>query len=285
MWPSKIALWLACGAGLAQGEITATTHGVKMEFNWRAEPSHPDFDNSGSGVNMKPDVVKRHIALRKSHKYFGYDLTAEPLADGRYRLTFSGLSMTPEEMKKMFKGEWTLVPMPPQASTQVVSVGDVVALDLFVNPATGHKVVDYIRILSRATSNLASTAPARDLGVDEVEWTIEAPKVRVNSALVDQSGATIVGAPAWIYLKGHGRFVFSLRPRPELGFQKAGELRGSLMTWSAQGNQYVLEAARNVLPADGVFHLYVYHSPAYRPAKESSLEFGAGGTIEALVRR
>jgi len=57
------------------------------------------------------------------------------------------------------------------------------------------------------------------------------------------------------------------------------------MTWSAQGNQYVLEAALNVLPADGVFHLYVHHSPAYRPAKEHSLEFGAGGTIESLVRR
>jgi len=57
------------------------------------------------------------------------------------------------------------------------------------------------------------------------------------------------------------------------------------MTWSAQGNQYVLEAARNVLPADGVFHLYVHHSPAYRPAEEHSLEFGAGGTIESLVRR
>lgn len=281
-----LAIWGAA-ACLGQGSNTATVNGVTIRFDWKAEPEGSGPSKSGGGVLVKDNIVQRHVGLFESRKYFGYDLTAAPEGNGRFKLSISTLTLTPATMSQLFKGEWTMVPMPRQSITQVVSVNDVIALDMLVNPANGHKLVDRIQVIDAAgIQNTASAKPPRDFSLEDLEWTFDSPKLLVNGSVVESSAGTIAGSPSWVYLKNHGRFVFSLRPRADLGFVKAGELRGAALEWTMGGTRYAVRARRNIIPSEArAFNLYVFRSASYRAAKDTTFEFGAGGSLESLVRR
>jgi hypothetical protein len=290
MFQTKLLMLAICGtaACFAQGTNTATVNGITIRFEWQAEPDGTGPSKSGGGVLVNDNVVKRHLGLFDTRKYFGYDLTATPEGNGRFKLSISALTLTPATMSQLFKGEWTMVPMPRQSITQVVSVGDVIALDMMVNPTTGHKLVDRIQVIDATgiQNNSASTKPPRDFALDDLEWTFDSPKLLVNGSVVESSGSTIVGSPSWVYLKNHGRFVFSLRPRADLGFVKAGQLHGTDLQWTMGGTRYAIRARRDIIPSEArPYNLYVFHSAAYHAAKDANFEFGAGGSLESLIRR
>jgi hypothetical protein len=287
---TRLMLLAICGtaACFAQGSNTATVNGVTIRFDWRAVPDGSGPSKSGGGVLVKDNIVKRHVGIFDTHKYFGYDLTATPEGNGRYMLSISASTLSPATMSQLFPGEWTMVQMPRRPINQLVSVGDVITLDLLENAANGHKIVDRIEVIDGAgIRNTASAKPPRDFALDDVEWTFDSPKLLVNGSVVESSGSTIAGSPSWVYLKNHGRFVFSLRPRTELGFVKAGQLRGTDLEWTMGGTRYAVRARRNIIASEArTYNLYVFHSASYRASsKDANFEFGTGGTIESLVRR
>jgi hypothetical protein len=268
---------------LAGGENTATVNGVTVRFDWKAVPAGPGETKWVGGVQ-----VQRHFGFHESHKYFGYDLKLEriPSKRLRYRVTISRLTMTPEAMSRLFKGTWTMVPEPRESLSMEMAPGDVMGMDLFTWQATGQKIVDYVRIEPTADASTASIGPV-DFTVDVCEWTVASPKLTISGAPFDMKGAggaTITGTPLWIYIKGHGRFVFSFRPRPELGLVKAGEVEGSEMWWTAGGTRYEIRAESRIAPGDGKYNLYVYRAENWAPKENDTIQFGAGGPLEGLVR-
>jgi hypothetical protein len=284
------ALLLLLGGAAAcfgQGPNTATVNGVTIRFEWKAIPEGTGPSRTGGGVLVNDNVVKRHVGLFETRKYYGYDLTATPEGNGRYKLSISALTLTPATMSQLFKGEWTQVQMPHQTLTKMVSVGDVISIDLLLNPANGNRVVDRIQIVDAASAiNNASSKPPKDFLIDDLEWTFDAPRLLVNGAVVESSEGTIAGTASWVYLKNHGRFVFSLRPRADLGFVKAGQLHGTDLQWTMGGTRYAIRARRDIIPSEArPYNLYVFHSAAYSAAKDANFEFGAGGSLESLVRR
>jgi uncharacterized protein YecT (DUF1311 family) len=129
---------------------------VSISVESKLEPSKPDwpsegkagFEMLGRGKTEGKAGISRYSTNKKTHQYFGYDLTAE-LIDakaGTYRVTFSALTMTPEEIGLSDATNWQMLPPPIFPLAQIVSGADIIALDLFENPATGQKVVDYIRV-------------------------------------------------------------------------------------------------------------------------------------------
>jgi len=128
--------------------------GVMITVESRLEPSKPDLAADDlpeeSGVKwLKTKAagavgIMRYSRNTKKHEYFGYEAVAEPILQaGTYRVTFSALTF--EDLAVSPSG-WRMLPAPIFPSPQIAGSADTIALDLFENPATGQKIVDYLRI-------------------------------------------------------------------------------------------------------------------------------------------
>src|SRR5262245_50198019 len=240
-------VFLLCLSGCAWAQImsgTASMRGVSYSYETRLEPPGPGRANIGGGT-LTNTAVHRHLCDFNSKKYFGYDLVMEPVGGGQYRFTFSPLSLTPEKIEEIYdnvKG-WSPLALPHNPETQVVSAGDTITLDLFVNPETGQKIVEYIRVHERPGRPLSPQGPAKDFSIEEVGLHISAPRLSINGKPLDPAatrGAAVSGAPLWIYVSSYGRFTFSLAPRPDIGMLKAGEIRGVTMIWRWGNDEFSL---------------------------------------------
>lgn len=270
---------------------TVSRGGIVLFYETRLEPERNGITKIGGGTLTENDVIKRHLCDFIEKRCFGYDLRIERADGGRYRLQFSPLTMTPQQMEKIFPkvvGWQISSQMPRTPATQDVSDGDTLALDLFLNPSTGQKLVDYLKVHAEGQASTAS-GTAVDFSVDEGWLQINAPRLTINGKAVE-GGARfgVSGSPIWMYVNGYGRFVFTLAPRIDLGFEKAGEIRGSTMKWRLAGDEFLLETDKRIASGGKVYNLYVFRDANYLPKGEESkapLLLGAGGSIESLVRR
>jgi uncharacterized protein YecT (DUF1311 family) len=147
---------LICGAAWGQSGYSGsvgTVAGVNITFQSKLEPPTPDSSFPGSsGIKVlgkdKPEGMIRYSMNKKTHEYFGYNMKVEPVDEhaGTYRVTFSALSSSPEDLRLPDPQSWHMLPPPAFPAPQTVSTADTIALDLFENPATGQKIVDYIRL-------------------------------------------------------------------------------------------------------------------------------------------
>ncbi len=279
--------------GIAFAQImsgSVTIDGVSFTYETRLEPPSPGISSTGGGTLTEKRVVKRHICDFVQKTYYGYDLTMDTLADGRYRLTFSPLTITPAKMEEIFnkvKG-WRPVALPQQPASQIIRAGDTLAIDLFVNPATGQKIVDYIKVHVGHGRGVTASGPPRDFTLEDADFLLSAPRLSINGKLLEESvqfKGSISGTPLWIYVGGHGRFIFSLTPRPELGMRKGGQVRGHSMSWRCDSDDFLITTDQRIAPGDGVYHLYVFQDPSFRPRGPEGFRMGAGGRLESLIRR
>jgi hypothetical protein len=125
---------------------------VEIFFESKIEPAEPHLSMAGVSNGVRPFTnqtwgLRRFSANAATHEYFGYDLRVDPVDvhSGVYRVTFSALSLTPEDMGLSGAG-WRSLPPPAFPAPQIVNAGDTIALPLFESPATGQKVVDYLMI-------------------------------------------------------------------------------------------------------------------------------------------
>lgn len=70
-------------------------------------------------------------------------------------------------------------------------------------------------------------------------------------------------------MPGHGRYILALTPRPNLGFVQAGEVRGGIVTFTAGGDEVLLQSPAMIAPGDAPYILYVLHDVAWVPTARS----------------
>lgn len=251
----------AYGAQLMSGG--ASSNGVWVNYETRLEPGSPPIHRHGGGTLTEKNVIKRHMCNFDNNTYFGYDLTVEPLVDGRHRFRFAPLTITPQEMSKIFDkvASWTPLPLPGGLITMEVRAGETVALDLFVNPSSGQKVTDYLTIKGKERQQVNVAGPAGDFGPEDATIEISSPHMSVDGKPAISSQGAVSGQAVWVDIPEHGRFVFSLAPRPDLGMQKAGEIRGTRMTWRNGGREYTITTDKPIASGLRAYHLYVFHIP------------------------
>lgn len=252
----------------------AGSNGVWVNFDTQLEPGSPPITKHGGGTLTERNVIKRHLCNFDNNTYFGYDLTMEPLAGGRVRLRFSPLTITPQLMTKLFDKvpQWTPLPLPGGAVTMEAKVGDTVALDLFTNPSTGQKVTDYLTI-KNAQPVATVDGQARDFGPEDATLQFSSPLISADGKEVASTKGSIAGPTVWIDLPGHGRFVFSLAPRTDLGLQRAGEIRGNVVTWRSNGHDYKVVTDTAVTTGARAYNLYMIHLP--RQVNQFNISAGA----------
>jgi hypothetical protein len=298
------------------GGQNARTFGLYWET--RLEPPTPVLPDGFSTKTVKNNSttfgLQRVMLDRSRRSYFGYQVTVEPLPDSNtFRVTFGPLSMTPEVSRIIQtenSGMWAAwsgwIPDARAASSfppaQTVRAGDVIALDLLTHGETGQKIVDYVTIqepqLGTGTFNpdplrdfsYVAGSP-RDFTVDEAPLRIKAPRLRINGKLDETStryNLEVAGAAIWFYTANRGRFILSLAPNRALGFRKAGEVRGSSLTFTIGADTFTIESASRIATGEWPYNLYVLPDPTWRPtyanANQSAFNMGAADRAEWLVR-
>ncbi len=349
------------GAALAQNGYlmngSADWNGITLAFETVLYPSTPPMAEGFVGGNITDSsAIHRYLFYNSQQTYFGYDLFVEPVPKTEfYKVTFRPLSVAdPKRLEISHPESWKMVPLSGYPAPQTVHAGDTVELELFKNPATGQKIIEYVRVLGqkgrgnpyvigtgdvlfvnlihqpdasgtfvvrpdgtiplvrywgpikaagRTVDELTAAledqfsryfnhpkvnvrvmridsknAPgvARDISVDDVELRIIAPQVSLNgNHLYPATYEDGVSGPAvWFYLPDHGRYLLSLVAHPQLGFVKSGEVRGSTLTFSIDGETLSLSSGVDIAPGFAPYNLYVLHEPAWRPREDA-----LGGTF------
>ena len=259
----SLALFSVCAFGADLMSGGASSHGVWVRYVARLEPGSPPIHKAGGGVLTQKEVIKRHLCNFDNNTYFGYDLTVEPLGSGRYRLVFAPSSLTPQNISGFFKevSVWTPLPLPAGPTTMEVRAGETVALDLFSNPSTGQKLTDYLTIDTNERVESQVAGEARDFNPEDATIAVISPHVSVDGKPVLSSLAGISGSAVVIDIPENGRFIFSLAPRTDLGLLKAGEIRGTSMTWHSDGHDYLINSSKPITSGTRAYNLYVLHLP------------------------
>jgi hypothetical protein len=150
---------------------------------------------------------------------------------------------------------------------------------------------------NRGGPNVAPSAPtvsgpAREFSVNDAELRLQQARVTLNGEPQQLSSPSrlAAGSLVWFYLPQHGRYILSLSPRSELGFAKAGEVRGGVVTFKAGKDEIKLESPMTIAPGDAPYILYVLHDPDWEPTAQGqsgSLLLGSvsPGELAALTRK
>lgn len=278
--------------------------GREFGFYWETHlhPAAPALDSFYTSARLDGGVIYRVMLDRERRLYFGYGAAVAPASEaGRYRVTVMPLALTPGLARSILGDDyaaWTALQGPstgsvhwdsvasrapelgaigPRSVTTEIGAGEVLSLTLLTNPATGQQIVDYVsvqnpqpfrgfEVVAPREFSFAAGAP-RDFGIEDAELRISAPRLSIDGRL-QESTLNLTGSAAgtivWIYVPGRGRFFLSLAPHAELGFSRAGEVRGSALTFTAGGETFALVSGGRIA-GSAPFNLYVRHEPEWVP--------------------
>jgi hypothetical protein len=279
----------------------------KFAFHWetRISPATPPLAEGFSTTTTDAvDVIHRIMLDHSGRTYFGYDVLIDVLPESNsYRITFKPLVMTAKLARGLVMdswAEWVPLAAPRFPSPQVVHGGDILEFTLLTNNGTGQKIQDYISVQEPLQSPdfrgpgieerdfSYATGTPRDVTASDVELRLRAPRVSINGKLDPSSSNRFDeanGMFVWIYLQGHGRFIMSLLPHS--GFSKAGEIRGTSLSFKDGSDTYSISAASRIAPGQAAFNLYVLHQPEWKPtypfADVSKFNMGAEDRVESLI--
>jgi len=293
--------------GRIQNGSASFKNGLGFAYETRLEPPIPSItgEKFGGGVNVD-EGIHRFLVDRSRHVYFGYDIAIDRLAEPTaYRVTIRPLSIGAEKLHYFSDpANWSILPLPLPGypAPQTLHSGDVMALDLMTNTETGQKIVDYLTIQEpRRTGTFEYVPPRqfsyipgtpRDFTVDDASLRLTAPRLTIDGKLDESSTritGEVTGAAVWIYVPNRGRFILSLAPNQALGFRKAGEVRGSVLTFAMGADTFSINSASQIAPGELPFNLYVlqdrFWKPTYAFADLSAFTMGAADRAEWLVKR
>jgi hypothetical protein len=302
-------------AGIGSLQVTLRTDPPSAILPRGLVSSYRGHANSGESF------FTRILLDAANHVYFGYELILEEQQPGTYLATFGNLGLTPMEAAGSAGSkvaEWSMQALPAIPQPQVVHDGDKISIELMTDAATGEKLIDDIEIqpYSRRTGGGVFSVPnarlpnpfvapsrgatvptvdgiARDFSVADAEMRIAQPRVTVNGApqsTVGRGSPSVTGSLVWFYLPGRGRYVLSLVPRPDLDFQKAGEVRGGAITFTLGNDTIKLECPNQIAAGNAPYNLYVLRDPEWEPTAQAQKgQFAAGsvdpGELAALKRK
>ena len=244
------------------------------------------FSQAIAGENR---VIHRVLTDSERRVVFAYDLAinSDPItkkfslmvlpADEAFRRSF----LKDSAPLKAHEGFATF---PTSTKPQTLDDGDAVSLELLVNPESGVKIVDVVKVtFDRSTlrENYLDAAP-KDFSLDAVTLSIKSYELTIDGTLAGKSKSKLgcAGSLLWIYIPDRGRFIFSLVPREGYAFQKIGLLDDNRIEFEYNGEFYEWISGDSILPNGGVWNLWVLHDRDYKSwlgSKQSAPSSAAKG--------
>lgn len=252
-----------------------------------------------------PRVIHRVLVDADGDFVFGYDLKVEALSPLRqFRVSVGPLGTEfAEQLRAGNRIAGARVAPGPDIHTisrsteaQLIDDGDAFALDLLVNPQTGVKIVDMVKVsFDRAKLWQAPGGeqyPVRDFTLANVELAVRDYKLLINDEQVAGGRPTrgCEGALIWFYVPGKGRFIFSLIPHEGYDFRKVGVIEDNKISFSLGGDRYEWVSSAPVVGNGGNWNLWVLLDSTYIPIpefyppaqKEEASATGLGGIRQAV---
>jgi hypothetical protein len=256
--------------------VAVLESGVTLRYKTVVEPklASSAFRTMGAGFGTSGNSMDHAIYDRAAQQYFGYEMTVLPGSDpGTRRVIFGPVnSARLEKALKAVAGDLPLNAARPPLfpAPQVVHSDDTIAMDLMVSQDGRERIVDYIHFGFGEAPKPAAAATATpqdftiddgplNLALDQAEIFIDGQKFRGYVVIYASRG----GATMWFYFPGQGRYLLSLVPHE--GFAKAGVLRATIVTFSADGHDYEIRLMDPVAGTEKAWNLYVMRDPAYLP--------------------
>ncbi|MGB9178531.1 MAG: hypothetical protein WCB68_04725 [Pyrinomonadaceae bacterium] len=242
-------------------------------------------------------VIHRILVDKVGTFLFGYDLVVEPVATSKqFRVFVRPLSAEFQQrlrtrnsfMQRPLKLNASISTLPRSTEAQIIEDGDAFALDLLVNPQTGDKIVDTVKV-SYDRSNLTDehdpatdvTTPPQDFTLANVELSVKDYKLMINDELAGggKPASGCQGALVWFYVPGRGRYIFSLIPRAGYEFRKTAMINDNKITFDDGKDHIAWISSAPVIGSGGTWNLWVLYDPTYVPLSDSySTTHISGGT-------
>jgi hypothetical protein len=215
--------------------------------------------------------------FRKIEVIYSLTVELEPNAQ-TFRAIFEN---SPPEYGPVTPG-WTILSPPIHPVPQTVRKGELLKLVLYARP-TGAKMVEYIRIAEPGRQPLREDT-ARDAYAENAEFNIANPRLRVNGETrAMASVAELHGGLLRVRIPRFGTYVLSLRARPGLDFENAGEVSGNSLMFMARGNLFRIDCSERIAAGSAAYNVYALPEPLGESADseatveiESALESGSG---------
>ncbi len=196
----------------------------------------------------------------------------------------------------------------------MIHAGDKVEVPVWIDPKTGQKLVDIVEVqqspplmarqvivnpgmgMMRAPMMVPRTMPtvptvegtAREFRAEDAEMRLVQPRVTMNGTpevSTVRAGNVATGTLVWFYVPQHGRYILSLVPRPDLGFTKAGEVRGGAIQFKMEGDQFLLETYQPIAPGSAPYVLYVLHDKEWEPTARNQADHLLFGSVSPAELR
>ena len=265
---------------------------------WSAAHQHVSIEGLSDVMHTdakdgSPDTFHRVFVDPVAQAYWGYDLEVEPLPEtGTARLRFRPLSLRADQLPKDYHPRQvpdvaTFRPLPsPQLPSGTFQSGQVIAVDVMRNPATGQKVVDYIEVEFEPVYTAAKAEP-RDFEVSDVLLHISDPSLRVNGtdvpAVFTIADRSLKSPLVWLSIPGHGRFLLSLCSYAGYGFQKPGVVSGFGLSFSWKGDRFDLFSRVPITEPIGNWNLYVLPAPSASADVGQGFAYGELNSLKEFV--
>jgi catechol 2,3-dioxygenase-like lactoylglutathione lyase family enzyme len=291
--------------GILGGSGTYCRDGWKFSATYALEPwspAHQHVNIEGLSEVMhtdakdgRPDMFHRVFVDPVAETYWGYDLEVKPLGEtGTAQLRFKPLTLNADQLPKDYHprhvpnvATFHALP-PPQLPSGTFESGEVIAVEVMRNPATGQKVVDYIEVEFEPVYAEVKAEP-RDYKVSDALLQIANPSLRVNgvdvAAALTIADRSLKSPLVWLSVPGHGRFLLSLCSHTGAGFQKAGVVSAFGLSFSWNGDRFDLLSRTQITEPSGNWNLYVLPAPSSSADVGQGFAYGELNTLKGFVSR
>ena len=248
---------------------------IRQEFHLSQLPTAL----GSQALTDRNQIVHRILRDPDGRFVFGYDLwISGDAAAKRFKVVVRPLAAELETSLRgnvVAAGEGGLT-FPRATEPQMLNDGAEFSIDLLINKTTGVKIIDVVRVSFNA-KRLGDENPgirARDFSLDAVAMEMRDYSLLLNDQLIatGKSKTGSSGALLWIYIPGHGRFIFSLVARADYPFQKAGTVAGNRIEFNLNGDHYVWLSSSSILREEGTWNLWVLPDPHYVPLVGARVE-------------
>jgi hypothetical protein len=279
-----LCMLLAVGPAILQGQFSdrafaifpdGTEVEIYSEATGSTQLSAQGVIGIGPGAG-KQDLVNRIVLDRDNNALFAYNLEASRGASREVvSIRIEPLSRAAEEgMLDRNGAHWLHVSgshIPTVAAVREfpnVKIGEVVTLDILVNPSTGEKIYDVLSPLLGPPGHLEVTSAKRE------EMSLRDITVKVNDRVVPASTPWMVGPAMRIDIPGHGVYVIGIHEPhlpPIYSFTAAGYADGKIAHWKVDGDSVEVTSATNVLTQAPSGVLWIYHDSYFRPKDQPKI--------------
>lgn len=239
------------------------------------------------------NVIHRVVSDTSDNRFIGYDLAVRPDAAAK-RFEVQAKPLDAEFARRLgsrnSSGSDTREPSTASATQlssaapRVIADGEAFTLEVAVNPQTGVRIIDVVRMSfdeSVLREGVPTAAPARDFTRAGGMMQISNYKLLRDGEQAAGGGATggCAGPVIWFALPGDGRFIFSLVPTVGYDFRRIGTVRHNVLRFEWKGQHYEWVSSAPVVDGGGNWHVWVLHDAEFGAPAQAA---GPAGILGAL---